>query len=73
AGGNAVAGQAASLTAETVKVPNTAAGSAWQDHGDGTYSAAYTAQTAGTGLTASLQLSGWGGSVGSPAYVITAG
>ncbi|ETO41076.1 invasin domain 3-containing protein, partial [Morganella sp. EGD-HP17] len=60
--GNNVAGESAALTATTVTVPNATqkAGSSWTDHGDGTYTAAYTADTAGTGLKATLQLGTWG-------------
>lgn len=59
---NAVSGQAALLTAGAVSVPNAClkTGSSWRDDGDGTYTATYTATTAGVGLKARLKLSGGG-------------
>lgn len=70
---NAVTGATSSLTADTVTVPNATlkAGSSWKDNGDGTYTATYTATTAGTGLKAEVKLSGWGSAAASEAYVIT--
>ncbi|MBF4114327.1 invasin domain 3-containing protein, partial [Enterobacter cloacae] len=61
---NAVTGASSSLTTETVTVANATqkSGSSWRDNGDGTYTATYTATTAGTGLKATLRLSGWSGS-----------
>jgi len=71
---NPVSGQAAALTADAVTVPNAAiqSGSSWSDNGDGTYTGRYTAQAAGTGLKAALQLGGWSSGVASEAYAITA-
>ncbi|EDL8432105.1 invasin [Salmonella enterica subsp. diarizonae] len=71
---NAVTGAAASLTADTVTVPNATlkTGSSWKDNGDGTYTATYTATTAGTGLKATVKLSGWSSAASSEAYAITA-
>lgn len=73
--GNAVSGQSGAL-AGAVTVPNAAvkAGSSWAETGPGTgvYAITYEAQTAGTGLKAALQLTGWGGAVQSAAYAITA-
>ncbi|EAZ9183341.1 invasin, partial [Salmonella enterica] len=71
---NAVTGAAASLTAVTVTVPNAIlkAGSRWRDNGDGTYTATYTAATAGTELRATVRLSGRGNPASSDAYAITA-
>ncbi|MCU6162193.1 Ig-like domain-containing protein, partial [Enterobacter bugandensis] len=73
AGNNPVNGAAASLTSGSVTIPNAAMKSgSWMDNGDGTYTGIYTATTAGTGLKAALKLSGWGGTVTSAAYAITA-
>ena len=71
---NPVSGQAAALTADAVTVPNAAiqSGSSWSDNGDGTYTGRYTAQAAGTGLKAALQLGGWSSGVASETYAITA-
>ncbi|PKH19121.1 hypothetical protein CIG19_20515 [Enterobacterales bacterium CwR94] len=69
--GNPISGLASQLSA--VAVQNAALAGSWTDHSDGTYSAAFTAQTAGAGLTASLQLGGWSGAINSSAYAITAG
>ncbi|MFK3915293.1 invasin, partial [Enterobacter cancerogenus] len=57
----------------TVTVPNATlkTGSSWTDKGDGTYTATYTATTAGTGLKATVKLSGWAGPATSEAYAIT--
>lgn len=70
---NAVTGAVASLTADTVTVPNATlkTGSRWTDNGDGTYTAMYTATTAGTGLKATVTLRGWGRAAESGAYTIT--
>ncbi|MGK3141069.1 inverse autotransporter beta domain-containing protein [Pantoea sp. C2G6] len=72
--GNAVIGAASLLTAEAVSVPDAVlkSGSGWSDNGDGTYTATYTASTAGTGLKAVLKLSGWSANAESAAYTITA-
>ncbi|MFN1131321.1 inverse autotransporter beta domain-containing protein, partial [Lelliottia nimipressuralis] len=73
ANGNAVSGAAASLTADTVTVANaTLKGGSWKDNSDGTYTRTYTATTAGTGLKATVKLSGWAGKTESGAYAITA-
>ncbi|MEQ4962330.1 hypothetical protein [Enterobacter hormaechei] len=73
--GSPVTGQAAALAAEAVTVPNAVrkAGGGWTDNGDGTYTGSYTAQAAGEGLKAVLQLGGWGSGMSSGAYAITAG
>ncbi|ETO41153.1 invasin domain 3-containing protein, partial [Morganella sp. EGD-HP17] len=72
--GNGVAGESAALTATTVTVPNaTQKAGSWTDNGDGSYTGTYTAETAGTGLKATLQLGAWGGAAESAAYAITAG
>ncbi|ELF0847164.1 inverse autotransporter beta domain-containing protein [Salmonella enterica] len=70
---NAVTGAASSLTADAVTVPSATlkTGSSWKDNGDGTYTGTYTATMAGTGLKATLKLSGWGGPASSEAYAIT--
>ncbi len=70
---NAVTGAASSLTADTVKVANATlkTGSSWTDNGDGTYTGTYTAAAAGTGLKATVKLSGWGAARQSEAYAIT--
>ncbi len=71
ANGNAVSGAAASLTADTVTVANaTLKGGSWKDNSDGTYTRTYTATTAGTGLKATVKLSGWAGKTESGAYAI---
>lgn len=72
---NAVTGAAASLTADTVTVPNAIlkAGSRWRDNGNGTYTAAYTATTAGTDLRATVRLSGWATTAQSDKYAIILG
>ncbi len=72
---NAVTGTAASLTADTVTVPNAIlkAGSRWRDNGDGTYTAAYTATTAGTNLRATVRLGGWSTAAQSGKYGIILG
>ncbi|EEB2895049.1 invasin, partial [Salmonella enterica subsp. enterica serovar Tennessee] len=71
---NPVTGAAASLTADTVTVPNAIlkAGSRWRDNGDGTYTATYTATTVGTDLKATVRLGGWDTVAQSGAYAITA-
>ncbi|EFU5825523.1 hypothetical protein GL658_00425 [Shigella sonnei] len=70
-GGNGVTGEADALTGTTVQVPNAVQAGKWADNGDGTYTAAYTAQTAGTGLKATLKLEGWITSVvGKISYMI---
>lgn len=70
---NAVTGAVGSLTADTVTVPDATlkTGSRWTDNGDGTYTAAYTATTAGTGLKATVKLSGWSRAAESGVYAIT--
>lgn len=72
---NVVAGAASSLTADTVTVPNAIlkAGSRWRDNGDGTYTAAYTATTAGTNLRATVRLGGWSTAAQSGKYGIILG
>lgn len=72
---NAVTGTAASLTADTVTVPNAIlkAGSRWRDNGDGTYTATYTATTAGTNLRATVRLGGWSTAAQSGKYGIILG
>ncbi|WP_127913664.1 hypothetical protein [Serratia odorifera] len=55
--GNPAPGQAGTLTAETVKAANAELKGSWAETGTaGTYSATYTAKTAGTGLKANLKL-----------------
>ncbi|EBI6355361.1 hypothetical protein DYI69_19570, partial [Salmonella enterica] len=71
--GNAVTGKAADLTGTAVQVPNAVLVGRWADNSDGTYTAAYTAQTAGTGLKATLKLGEWTTSLQSAAYDIAAG
>ncbi|VEN50813.1 unnamed protein product [Callosobruchus maculatus] len=70
--GKALTGDAGLLTDSTVTVPNATlkTGSSWTDKGDGTYTATYTATTAGTGLKATLKLSGWSSPAESETYVI---
>ncbi|EAA6004047.1 invasin [Salmonella enterica subsp. enterica serovar Oranienburg] len=72
---NAVTGTAASLTADAVTVPNAIlkAGSRWRDNGDGTYTATYTATTAGTNLRATVRLGGWSTAAQSGKYGIILG
>ncbi|ESF44576.1 intimin, partial [Salmonella enterica subsp. enterica serovar Tennessee str. TXSC_TXSC08-21] len=48
------------------------AGSRWRDNGDGTYTAAYTATTAGSHLKATVRLGGRGNPASSDAYAIMA-
>ncbi|MEI9540124.1 invasin domain 3-containing protein, partial [Enterobacter cancerogenus] len=74
ASGNAVSGDQAALTADAVAVPHAAlkSGSSWADNQDGTYTATYTAGTAGTGLKATLKLAGWKDRDESGSYAITA-
>ncbi|EAN2043936.1 invasin [Salmonella enterica] len=71
--GNAVTGMATALDTGTVVVANATLkpGSNWQDHNDGSYSAVYTAKTAGTGLKAAVTLSGWSDTVESATYAVT--
>ncbi|MCJ8653543.1 invasin, partial [Escherichia coli] len=71
--GNGVSGQASALTTSAVTVANSAAFSgSWTDNKDGTYTAAYTAKIAGTGLKATMKLEGWSNAAESAAYAITA-
>ena len=71
--GNAVSGASTLLTADAVKVENAALKGNWTDNNDGTYSATYLAGTIGTGLRATVWLSGWNaGSSMANRYVITA-
>ncbi|TNL01083.1 invasin, partial [Kosakonia cowanii] len=72
--GNAVTGASSLLTAETVTVQHATlkSGSRWKDNGDGTYTAAYRAITAGTELRAAVRLPGWSAAKQSEAYAITA-
>ncbi|RII74030.1 invasin, partial [Serratia odorifera] len=70
--GNPAPGQAGTLTAETVKAANAELKGSWAETGTaGTYSATYTAKTAGTGLKASLKLGSTTAASGT--YAITAG
>ncbi|RII74031.1 invasin, partial [Serratia odorifera] len=70
--GNPAPGQAGTLTAETVKAANAELKGTWAEAGTaGTYSATYTAKTAGTGLKASLKLGSTTAASGT--YAITAG
>ncbi|MCU6172423.1 invasin, partial [Enterobacter bugandensis] len=73
--GNPVTGQQAALTATSVTVPNAELneGGGWTDNEDGTYMTTYTATATGTGLKATVKLSGWSSAVSSEAYAITAG
>ncbi|WP_313715265.1 invasin domain 3-containing protein [Atlantibacter hermannii] len=68
--GNAVAGEPELMTDEAVTVPNAVRKSDWHDNNDGTYSANYRAQSAGTGLTASLRLAEWTSGSASQTYSI---
>ena len=73
---NPVGGQASVLNPTTVTVPNTMAFTgSWAETGPdtGVYVATYTAQTAGSGLQATLKLSGWSVSRGSGPYTVIAG
>ncbi|WP_281853333.1 invasin domain 3-containing protein, partial [Enterobacter sp. 200527-13] len=69
---NAVSGQASALKG-AVKVAGAATAPKvdWAEAGSGSYTATFTATTAGTGLTARLTLGG--ASANSTAYAITAG
>ncbi|WP_336241837.1 invasin domain 3-containing protein, partial [Citrobacter freundii] len=70
-GGNAVTGASSSLTADAVEVPNaTLKSDSWTDGGDGTYTATWTATTAGTSLKAKVTLEGWSKAAESQAYAI---
>ncbi|MGL5384920.1 MAG: invasin domain 3-containing protein, partial [Serratia sp. (in: enterobacteria)] len=75
ANGNPVTEQSGRLTPDTVTVPHTTFTGAWAESSTvGTYTATYTAITAGTNLVATLQLSDWSGSVSAENdYSITAG
>ncbi|EOP1617156.1 invasin domain 3-containing protein, partial [Escherichia coli] len=68
--GNAVSGQADLLTDATVQVPNAAQAGNWADNKDGTYTATYTAKTAGTGLKATVKLDQWTRIIESDEYEI---
>lgn len=70
---NAVTGASSSLTANAVTVQNATlkSGSSWKDNGDGTYTATWTATTAGTDLKAAVKLGGWSAAKQSDAYAIT--
>lgn len=61
AAGNPVIGQSSELTDATVNVPDARlkTGSTWKDNGNGTYTAIYVAEQAGTGLIASIHLPDW--------------
>jgi Bacterial Ig-like domain (group 1)./Protein of unknown function (DUF3442). len=63
------------LLVNAVKVPNAMlkSGSSWSDNNDGTYRATYTALDVGSGLEASLQLTGWDSARISGVYSITYG
>ncbi|MFT2793519.1 inverse autotransporter beta domain-containing protein [Serratia sp. T13T92] len=71
--GNAVEGSAGLLTSTTVTVPkgNATPSVAWVESTPGTYTATYVAETAGTGLKATLKLTGWSALVSSGEYAIT--
>ncbi|WP_160126118.1 inverse autotransporter beta domain-containing protein, partial [Serratia sp. Z4] len=72
AAGNAVTGQSALLTPDSVSVPGAASQSAvWSDNGDGTYGASYVAHAVGANLKTTVTLDGK--SVSSAAYAVTAG
>lgn len=66
---NAVTGAAASLTADTVTVPNATLKGRWTESGNG----AYTAATAGTDLKATVRLGGWATAAQSDKYAIILG
>ncbi|PNK88360.1 hypothetical protein CEQ31_000855 [Serratia odorifera] len=70
--GNPAPGQAGTLTAETVKAANAELKGSWTETTPGTYSATYTAKTAGTGLKANLTLGSVTAATPTP-YAITAG
>ncbi|PNK82458.1 hypothetical protein CEQ31_026500 [Serratia odorifera] len=71
--GNPAPGQAGTLTAETVKAANAELKGSWAETGTaGTYSATYSAKTAGTGLKANLKLGSVTAATPTP-YAITAG
>ncbi|WP_200896260.1 invasin domain 3-containing protein, partial [Methanosarcina mazei] len=70
---NPVTGQAAALAGEVVTVPGARLTGSWTDRQDGTYVSAWTAETAGEGLKATLRYAGWESAAESPAYIITAG
>ncbi|MBS0849353.1 Ig-like domain-containing protein, partial [Citrobacter sp. JGM124] len=72
--GNIVTGKVSALTDSVVDVANatTKANSNWIENSNGTYSRTYTANTVGTGLKASLQLTDWGTATESPIYSIDA-
>lgn len=71
---NPVSGASASLTSTAVTVAHATlkAGSSWKDNSDGSYTATYVAGTVGTGLKASVKLTGWATASESAAYAITA-
>ncbi|HDF2343442.1 TPA: inverse autotransporter beta domain-containing protein, partial [Morganella morganii] len=73
--GNSVTGQASSLTAQTVTVPNTGvkAGSDWSDRNDGSYERNYTAKNESADNKVSVKLDGWTTASESAAYSITIG
>lgn len=70
---NAVTGAAASLTADTVTVPNATLKGRWTESGNGAYTATYTAATAGTDLKAMVRLGGWATTAQSDKYAIILG
>lgn len=70
---NAVTGAAASLTADTVTVPNATLKGRWTESGNGAYTATYTAATAGTDLKATVRLGGWAAAAQSDKYAIILG
>ncbi|MGX5079620.1 inverse autotransporter beta domain-containing protein, partial [Enterobacter mori] len=72
ASGNPVMGQVALLTGTTVIVDGATLNGNWKDNGDGTYTATYTATTAGENLTATLKLNEWSGNKQSAVYSIVA-
>ncbi|EBW4677379.1 invasin, partial [Salmonella enterica subsp. salamae] len=64
---------AASLTADTVTVPNATLKGRWTESGNGAYTATYTATTAGTDLKATVRLGGWATTAQSDKYAIILG
>ncbi|WP_274371924.1 hypothetical protein, partial [Morganella morganii] len=72
--GNSVTGQASSLTAQAVTVPNTGVkDSDWSDKNDGSYERNYTAQNESIDNKVSVKLDGWTTASESAAYSITIG
>jgi adhesin/invasin len=71
--GTDLTGDVGLLTTSTVTVANATfkTGSSWKDNNNGTYTGTYTATKAGSGLKATVKLSGWGSPASSEAYAIT--